>query len=461
MSRTVFITGATGFVGRVLLTRLKRSNDATQIRLLVRDASKLSKLPAGFDLIEGDLTRPETYRHALDGVDAVIHLAAQTGKASPKEHERLNRQVTKDLIEAAKQASVDHFIFVSTIAAGYSDKAYYPYAFAKAASEADLRDSGLTHTILRPTLVFGPGSPVLGSLMTLANLPIAPLPSRGPAVDVQPIDVADVARAIIAVLDKKPNTNETIELGGPDRLTMRALLEQLALFKSGKRPRVLGLPLRLIQWPLALMEPIARPFIPFTAGQFAVFGNTSAAQPNWLTSELSPHMIDFREMLVRASHEDQDASNDDPSQLESTTSEARAKAEAQTLARHMCGRLPSEALTAHYTKAIKKCGLDSEGSRFDRLTLSLARRGGPLLSMVDSYCGLFHRRGVLRRRQVLLASLLENEGATHAAFDDAYSKGPTRAFLRLAGSGIASGLFTLTGILALLPARLICALPGR
>ncbi len=461
MSRTVFITGATGFVGRVLLWRLKRSGEGIQIRLLVRDASKLSEVPAGFDLIEGDLTRPETYRHALDGVDTVIHLAAQTGKASPKEHERLNRRATKDLIEAAQQASADHFIFVSTIAAGYSDKAYYPYAVAKAASETDLRDSGLAYTILRPTLVFGPESPVLSSLMTLANLPIAPLPSRGPAVDVQPIDVADVARAIIAVLNKRPETNETLELGGPDRLTMRALLEQLALFKSGKRPKVLGLPLRLIQWPLALLEPIARPFMPFTAGQFAVFGNTSAAQPNWLTSELAPQMVDLREMLVRASNEDQAPGNDAPTQRAPTTPEATAKTEAQTLARHMCGRPPSEALVAHYTNALKKRGLDGEGSRFDRLTLSLARRGGPLLSMVDSYCGLFHRRGILRRRQVLLASLLENEAATHAAFDDAFSKGPTRAFLRLAGSGIASGLFTLSGVITLLPARLICALQGR
>ncbi|MGR3762389.1 SDR family oxidoreductase (plasmid) [Roseobacteraceae bacterium NS-SX3] len=451
MSRVLFMTGASGFIGRALLPHLQ----GWQLRLLVRDPGALPPLPAGAEVVQGDLEDPAAWQGALEGAEAVLHLAALTGKASAAEHARLNHAAAARLIAAAKAAGVPKFLFVSSIAAGYADKAFYPYARAKAAAERDLAASGLAYTILRPTLVLGQGAPLWESLSTLAGLPVIPLPRRGAEAEVQPVDVDDVCRAIALVLERDRFAGETLDVGGPERLAMGEFLQRIAAAR-GRQPRSLPLPLRLVQYPLALMEPLARPVMPATAGQFAVFGNDSAAQESWLSAALKPGMAPLEALIARLSRDggggpDGEGGAGEPPGPATAPQDARR--EAQALSRRMCGQDPPEAAVAHYLEALQARGLAGEGSRFDQLTLRMARRGGLALWLADGCAGFAHRRGTLRRRQVLLAAILENSPQTHRAFDEAAGGGPGAAVLRLALTGLGGGAAAVLGSLALLPLR--------
>ena len=75
--------------------------------------------------IEGELLDPTTYAAALEGADAVVHLAALTGKGTDAEHHRANVECTEALLGAAIEAKVRRFVFVSTIAVRYPEKKAY------------------------------------------------------------------------------------------------------------------------------------------------------------------------------------------------------------------------------------------------------------------------------------------------------------------------------------------------
>jgi len=455
MSQTILLTGSTGFVGRELLKRLLREVPAAQVRLLVRDPAKLAALPDRVTVLEADLLDPDSYKDALVGVDQVIHAAALTGKASAKLHERHNCQATRDLIAACEAAAIKHFVFVSTIAAGYANKSFYPYADAKQTSEADLRGSGLKFTIVRPTLILGPQSAIWASLHMLAALPITPLPQGRSPISVQPVHVRDVCRALVRVIEKDNPAGELLEIGGPDRLTMRAFLEKISAHAGKDSARIMRLPLKLVQWPLALLEPLARPIMPAIAGQFSVFGNDSLVSANWLQNELEPSMAGLSEMIDESSGPVDPGA---PAPSGPITSAASAESEARNLTRHMTGLDADAAILRHYVRGLEATRLDREEGRFDQLTLRLVRLGGVFPPLLDIYCGLLRRRGVLRRRQVLLAAILENAAPTHQVFDTAQAKGSFGTLVSLAGTGLASGLLLVFSLLILLPAQIGLAL---
>ena len=97
----------------------------------------------------------------------MVHLAALTGRAAPEEYKRVNVDGTSVLLQACKAAKVRRFLHVSTIAAGYPDQRYYPYATTKAQAESLVRESGLDLAIVRPTLVLGEKSPIWNTLVPI------------------------------------------------------------------------------------------------------------------------------------------------------------------------------------------------------------------------------------------------------------------------------------------------------
>ena len=152
----LFLTGATGFIGRRLLPALDAER-VGPVHCLVRGPVKLA---AGAHLVTGDLLDPSSYAAALAECDTVVHLAALTGKASFKEHRRVNVKGTAALLEACREVGVKRFIHVSTIAVTYPDQDVYAYAQTKTEAEELVRVSRLDFAIVRPTIVLGPGSPL-------------------------------------------------------------------------------------------------------------------------------------------------------------------------------------------------------------------------------------------------------------------------------------------------------------
>ena len=100
--------------------------------------------------MRGDLLDPAGYAAALAGCDAVLHLAAATGKQSRAEYLRVNRDGTEALVRQARQAGVSRFLFTSTVAVKFRDQFRYYYAQSKQEAEAVVTSSGLRWTIVAP-----------------------------------------------------------------------------------------------------------------------------------------------------------------------------------------------------------------------------------------------------------------------------------------------------------------------
>src|SRR5215469_13859797 len=173
MLRSIFLTGAGGFLGSRVLARLAEDKNR-EIMCLIRGAIPDSS-PANVRYVRGDLLDAAAYASQLSTCDAVLHMAAATGKTSAAEYFRVNRDGTAALVRQAKQSGVDRFLLVSTIAAKFSDQYRYFYAESKQAAEAAVAGSGLRWTIVRPSMILGRNSPVLNSLGRLASLPIVPM----------------------------------------------------------------------------------------------------------------------------------------------------------------------------------------------------------------------------------------------------------------------------------------------
>ena len=110
---TVLVTGATGFVGQHLVTKLIEQRHA--VRVLVRPSSDTSRLPAGVNVVSGDLGTDDRLDDAVRDCDIVYHLAAAHGvDAGAEDCERVNVHGTLNLAEAAARAGVHRFLFSST-----------------------------------------------------------------------------------------------------------------------------------------------------------------------------------------------------------------------------------------------------------------------------------------------------------------------------------------------------------
>jgi NADH dehydrogenase len=247
--------------------------------------------PAGSTWLRADLLQPELYESALKGADCVIHLAAVTGKARPKALWRDNVEATEALVGACKRAGMGRLVLVSSIAASFKDRRYYPYADAKIAAEAAALESGVPTVIVRPTMIMGEGSPVEANLGKLAAAPIIPMFGDGMRL-AQPVDVDAVALLLAGLARDGEGAGAIIEFGGPETSTMKELLAQLRA-KAGKpgAAKFLHLPLPLIRHSLALVEGPLFPLVPFTAGQLASFANDSIALAHPIAERLAPQRV--------------------------------------------------------------------------------------------------------------------------------------------------------------------------
>lgn len=447
MAGTIFITGARGFIGSAVTPRLIEAG--WRVKGLARGS-----VPAGSDArvewIAGDLLEPDSYRAALSGVDVVVHLAAATGKDAPRRYRTVNVDGARALIEAARDAGVGRFLHVSTIAAGYADQRHYPYASTKAEAEELVKESGIAHTILRPTLVLGEGSPIWATLQRIARLPVIPLPQGARPVRVQPVHVNDVARAIVLLLEAGRFDGETFDVGGADPETFADFLNIVRRELAGKAAPVISAPLYPIREMLALAEPVARPFLPVTAGQLALFANDSTARPSWLMDQITPGAPSTRALIAGLVPRKDDRASPPPS------GDADLEAEGRVLCRYIAGAEPPAQLLQHYAAACRVHGVaaDAAQSPFDRAALALARRGPMRARMADAFCAVFHRGGALRRKVIIMTALLESAAPSSETFDAPQSPGPLGAFLQLAGAGLAFASAMLAGAFMLGGARL-------
>lgn len=247
-------------------------------------------------MLTGDLAEPASWSGALAGCDAVVHLAAATGSASDRELERVNVDATRWLLEACERQGIGRILFVSSIAADYPDLSRYPYGRSKLAAETLVRQSHLDYTILRPTIVLGRESPIWQKLRSLATLPLMPVFGDGSA-RVQPVSVEDVARGMVYLLDRSRFSNEVLELGGPEVLTMLELLRRIRQACGTSKGLAFRIPARPVQFALGILGKVAGGRLPVSPGQLVPFITDGVADPSDLATALRPAMIPLDDLL--------------------------------------------------------------------------------------------------------------------------------------------------------------------
>jgi NADH dehydrogenase len=255
--RTLFITGATGFIGKHLVDLLLRDGYSLVcfVKESERDMSFVQSLPArGVRVLFGDITDAASVLNAFKRckkIDAVIHLAALIKPTAKGDQEfwDINVTGTGNVIAACEKQRVKRLIFYSTDFVVYN----YPtvYGITKAKAEELLRASALNYTILRPTPVYGVGDDKnFNTLIALIKkFPVLPSVS----CMMQPVSVLDVVSATRAVLHNARTFCKAYNLPGGSIVSFTRILRILA-DELGKERLIMPLPNKLVQWAVRLYE---------------------------------------------------------------------------------------------------------------------------------------------------------------------------------------------------------------
>ncbi|MGE6697248.1 NAD-dependent epimerase/dehydratase family protein [Hyphomonas sp. NPDC076900] len=192
----IALTGATGFVGKILLADLSRRGH--RVRALARAAPGRT-LPAyaGVEWVAGDLASEEALSSLVRGARVVIHLAGATKARDAATFHEVNAARTGDLVRRAQAAGVEHFIHVSSLTAQRPDVS--PYARSKADGEklAAANAGSMALTIFRAPAVLGPDDDATRALFSALARGLLPCPG-GAAENFRfsVIDVADASRCL-------------------------------------------------------------------------------------------------------------------------------------------------------------------------------------------------------------------------------------------------------------------------
>ncbi len=231
----IALTGATGFLGPWVVRKLLRREH--ELRALVRRPERAGTLgDLGVHVVAGDVRDADTLPALVEGVDAIVHLAAIILETGGQTFETVHVAGTQSLIAAAKDAGVRLLVHMSALGARGATEATR-YHRTKWRAEESVRASGLPQVILRPSLIAGPGSVPLGRMLDMIRLsPVVPVIGDG-RYELQPVAAEDVAEAVALALER-PDLRGTFDIAGPERLSYHQMLDQLEAALGVRRRRV-------------------------------------------------------------------------------------------------------------------------------------------------------------------------------------------------------------------------------
>lgn len=295
----VFVTGGSGFVGRQVVQALVARGH--EVRCLVRPGAA-TKLPAAanISLAGGDVSRPDTLSPAVAGCDAVVHLVGII-REFPRRgitFQRLHVEATANVVAAARAAGVRRYLHMSALEAQPAPVAAYHQT--KLQAEELVKTSGLSYTIFRPSLIYGPADAFMNLFRgQIESYRLVPIIGDGRYL-LQPVPVWQVAQGFALALEKPQTANRSYDVGGPEPLALNEIIDILAKTLA-KRVWKVHLPVRPLRLAAALFQGF--PWFPVTVDQitmllagntcdptafFEDFGLTPVALPDGLASFLRP-----------------------------------------------------------------------------------------------------------------------------------------------------------------------------
>ena len=245
----VLMVGGTGFIGTTLCRELKRRGH--DVTAMSRNPGE-TQLPGGVGKAMGDVTNYNSIAEAFEGVDTVYNLVALSPLFKPsggdRMHDRIHRQGTEHIVEAAEAHDVDRLVQMSAL--GADPNGATAYIRSKGEAEEIVTDSTLEYTIFRPSVVFGDGGEFVSFTKLLAPPYVSALPGGG-KTRFQPIWVGDLAPMLADAVDADEHAGATYEIGGPDKLTL-AEIARLIHRADGRSTTVVPVPMALAKLGLSV-----------------------------------------------------------------------------------------------------------------------------------------------------------------------------------------------------------------
>jgi len=237
----LLVTGGTGFVGTHLVNALARRGH--DIAVLARHADRArNRYNRPVERCRGDVLDPASLSAAFAGRDAVIHLVGIIHEKGAQTFDRMHREAVENVVAAMQGSGVRRLLHMSAV--GAAEDSPSEYGRTKAAGERAVRGSDLDWTIIRPSIIFGPGDGFVSLIAPIIekNPLFIPVIGKG-RTRFQPVSVYDVARVFGEALEKPESTGRTFELGGPDILTLDEIYREIATVLGKRRKPLVHFPI--------------------------------------------------------------------------------------------------------------------------------------------------------------------------------------------------------------------------
>lgn len=264
----VAVFGGTGFLGSRIVRALATGGHDVRVvtrrpqSAIARQVATARTGPGAVSLVEADILEEPSVAAAVTGTDAVVNAVGhyvETGSAS---FEAVHVEGAQRL---ARAAGVARLLHISGIGSDPGSRS--PYVRSRGRGEAAVCAAFPEATVFRPSAMFAESEGLLAVLTGMVNrTPVVPLFGRG-RTRLQPVHAYDVATAVVRALEQEWTAGQVLELGGPDVVSYRQLLEQV-MRATDRRPVLLPVP-NFVWTLLALMlSPLGSP--PLTEGQVAL-----------------------------------------------------------------------------------------------------------------------------------------------------------------------------------------------
>jgi NADH dehydrogenase len=254
-AKRVTVFGGTGFLGRHIAQQLV--DDGFQVRVAARHPEAAdAALPESVERVRADVRDAGSVAGALEGAEAVVNAVGLYLERSGETFAATHVDGARRVAEQAAEAGIPALVHISGI--GVDPASRSRYVRARANGETAVREAFGQATILRPSVLFGPGDAFFNSLAQIARMaPVFPLFGHGDT-RLQPVFVGNVAAAVAKALVLPDAQGQTYELGGPRSYTYRNLIK-LLLEQIGLKRTLLPVPFVFWEAQAAMMQVLPKP----------------------------------------------------------------------------------------------------------------------------------------------------------------------------------------------------------
>jgi uncharacterized protein YbjT (DUF2867 family) len=240
----VLVLGGSGFVGRRLLQELARRN--VRLALLARSPEKLRPLvPEGAEaaIVEGDLLSGDGLERALEGAHTAFYLVHSMGGRSMavnREFAERDKAAARNFVRAADSAGLGRIIYLGGL--GETGPGLSEHLRSRAEVAGILSSGRARATVLRAAVIIGAGGASFEMLRFLVErLPVMVCP-RWIDTRIQPIALGDVVKYLVGCLENPETAGRTFDIGGPEILTYREMMQEYAEARGLARRLIITVP---------------------------------------------------------------------------------------------------------------------------------------------------------------------------------------------------------------------------